>query len=103
MPCARTRSFSGSQVVNALVTFGKATRLAGAEEEPRYGQREEVPGPTGGGGEETPPQHDAREHAARPHAVAQVAAGDFEEGVGPAEGGEDRAHLTLVQPQVLAR
>jgi hypothetical protein len=78
----------------------EATRFAGAKEESRYRQGNEAPGPTGGGGEETPPEHDPREHAARSHAIAEVTAGDFEKGVGPAEGGKHRAHLTFVQPQV---
>ena len=57
--------------------------------------------PPGGRGEEGPPQHDAREHAARPDPIAKPAAGNLEERIRPREGRECPAQFHDRQPEIV--
>ena len=51
--------------------------------------------------ERRPPQHDARQHAARPLDVAEPAGGNLEQRVGERERAEHHAHLQDGQMQIL--
>ena len=87
--------------VERLREVGEAARLTRAEEKPRDDKRGEAPGPARGRGEEAPPEHDPQEHLAGADPVAEIAAGNLEEGVGEREGGKYPAHLLLREREVL--
>ena len=101
MPCARTRSFSGSQVVNALVTFGKQPASPAPKRNRVTASETKFQAQPVAAVKKLHHSTIRSEHAARSHAVAQVAAGNFEERVGPAERGKDRAHLAFIQAEIV--
>ena len=99
-PCARSRSWPGSQFAHHLRQVREAAGLAHAEQEAAREQRRVVPDPAGRRGEERPQRHHAQEDDLRAPAVAHPAARDLERRVGPGEDEEDPAHLDAAQGEV---
>ena len=80
---------------------GERPGLAGAEQEADGQERPVALGRAGERGEGGPPQHDARQHPARAHHVAEPSRWHFEERVGEGEGAEHQAHLHQREPEVV--
>ena len=83
-----------------LGQIGKATRLAHAEQEAGDGKRGEVPGPSGGGSEKRPPQHNAQQDAPRAQPIAQETAGNLKHRISEGKSREGIAHLHFGQTEV---
>ena len=100
--CARSRSFTGSQIVSTRVRLGNAPASPAPKSARVTMSDGALHDPSGRRGEERPPHDDPHEHAARADLVAQPAARNFEQRVRPAEGGQRPAHLNRGQLQLFA-
>ncbi len=69
--CARSRSFTGSQVASTRVRLGNAPASPAPKSARVTTSDDGFHDPAGRGGEERPPDDDPHEHAARADAVSQ--------------------------------
>ena len=79
----------------------KRTRLTGAEQKTDCDKRQEPSRRCRQHRERRPPQHDTRQHAARPDDVAQPSRRNLEQRIRQGEGAEDDAHLQHGEVQVV--
>ena len=91
--------FAREPVAEGLGEVREGAGFADAEQEPDRRQRPESHRKAGGHREGRPPDHDSRQHRARPDSVSEPAPGHFEDRVGQAEHHHDDAHLLLGQPE----
>ncbi len=101
MPCARSRSFTGSQVVKMRVRFGKqpaspAPNSARVTINDAAFHTQPVAAV-----KKRPPEHDPHQDTSRSDAVAEPAARDFEERIRPAEHRQGPSHLQAGQPEIV--
>ena len=92
-PCARSRSWLGSQARTIFEMFGKQPASPIPKRNRQSEEGSVVPDPARRRGEERPQRHHAEEDHLRPPAVAHPAARDLERRVRPGEDEEHPPHL----------